>query len=89
MSANRRNVDDTIKLPITDSPRSEQSGDLQGLSSTEEVDSESVRELAEEGQAYEAELIDAVENAPDPDVAELTTREVPEDDVPREYLEDN
>jgi hypothetical protein len=28
----------------------------------------------------------AVENAPDADVAEVTTREVPEDDVPEEYL---
>jgi hypothetical protein len=63
-----------------------QSGDMQGLSNTAEADSESVQELAEEGQAFEAEAIDAVENAPDADVAEVTTREVPEDDVPEEYL---
>ena len=62
-----------------------QSGDLQGLSSVEDVDSESVRELAEEGQDYEAGIIDGVENAPDPDVAEVKTREVNEDDVPEEY----
>jgi hypothetical protein len=49
---------------------------------------ESVRGLVEEGQASEAEAIDAVENAPDPEVAEVTTREVPEDDVPFEYLAD-
>ena len=49
---------------------------------------ESVRGLVEEGQAFEAEVIDAVENAPDPDVAEVTTREVPEDDVPSEYFAD-
>jgi hypothetical protein len=42
--------------------------------------------LVEEGKAYEAEVIDAVENAPDPDVAEVTTREVEEGDVPFEYL---
>jgi hypothetical protein len=30
-----------------------------------------------------------VENAPDPDVAEVKTREFPEDDVPSEYLESN
>jgi hypothetical protein len=66
-----------------------QSGDLQGLSTDEEADSESVRELEDEGQSFEAEAIDAIENAPDPDVAEVTTREVPEDDVPLEYLEDN
>ena len=68
--------------------RGRQAGDLQGLSGVEEADSESVRGLVEEGQAFEAEVIDAVENAPDPDVAEITTREVPEDDVPSEYLVD-
>src|SRR5580700_7818003 len=62
-----------------------QSGDLQGLSGVVDVDSESVRELAEEGQDYEAGIIDGVENAPDPDVSEVKTREVNEDDVPEEY----
>jgi len=62
-----------------------QSGDLQGLSGIEDVDSESVRELAEEGQDFEAGIIDAVEHAPDPDVSEVRTHEVPEDDVPEEY----
>jgi hypothetical protein len=65
-----------------------QSGDLQGLSRVAAVNSESVEELAEEGQAFEAELIDAVENAPDDDPEEVTTREVPADDVPPEYFED-
>lgn len=69
--------------------RDEQAGDLQGLPDTEQGDSESVRELVEEGQSFEAEVVDAVENAPDPDVAEVTTREVPEDDVPEEYLTDD
>src|SRR5207249_5399164 len=64
-----------------------QSGDTQGLSDVAEADSESVEELAEEGQFFEAALVSGVENAPDPDVAEVTTREVPEDDVPSEYLE--
>ena len=63
-----------------------QSGDVQGLSSLAEADSESVEELAEEGQAFEAEAIDAVENAPDADEGEVKTREVSEDDVPEEYL---
>jgi hypothetical protein len=62
-----------------------QSGDTQGLSGTEDVDSESVRELAEEGQDYEAGIVSGVENAPDPDVSEVKTREVLEDDVPEEY----
>jgi len=56
-----------------------QSGDVEGLSDAESVDSESVEELAEEGQDYEAELVDAVENAPEPDEAELDA-EIPEDD---------
>ena len=56
-----------------------QSGDDTGLSDVEDVDSESVDELVEEGQDYEAELVQAVENAPDPDEAELDA-EVPEDD---------
>jgi hypothetical protein len=63
-----------------------QSGDMQGLSNAAEADSESVEELAEEGQSFEAEAIDAMENAPDADVAEVTTREVLQDDVPEEYL---
>ena len=58
-----------------------QSGDIEGLSDTESADSESVAELAEEGQDFEAELVDAVENAPDPDEGELNA-EVPEDDDP-------
>ena len=62
-----------------------QSGDIQGLSDIEDVDSESVRELAEEGQDYEAGIVSGVENAPDPDVSEVKTHEVPEDDVPEEY----
>jgi hypothetical protein len=64
-----------------------QSGDIQGLSRRESADSESVEELTEEGQEYEAEVISGVENARDPDQGEVTTKEVPEDDVPSEYDE--
>lgn len=64
-----------------------QSGDLQGLSAIAGADSESVEELLEEGQSFEAAAIMGVENAPDPDVAEVHTRQVPEDDVPPEYRE--
>ena len=64
-----------------------QSGDTQGLSDVAEAGSESVRELVEEGQSFEAEAISGVENAPDADVAEVHTKQVPEDDVPSEYLE--
>jgi len=66
-----------------------QSGDTQGLSQRESVDSESVTELAEEGQDFEAEAVSGVENARDPDEGEVTTTEVPEDDVPPEYSERN
>ena len=64
-----------------------QSGDTQGLSDVAEADSESVQELVEEGQSFEAEVISGVEDAPDPDVAEVRTKQVPEDDVPSEYQE--
>jgi hypothetical protein len=63
-----------------------QSGDLQQLSDVPVADSESVEELMEEGNAFEADAVEGVENAKSPDVSEVTTREVPEDDVPAEYL---
>jgi hypothetical protein len=66
-----------------------QSGDVQGLSNDAEADSESVEELLEEGQAFEAEAIEGVEDAPDADVTEVTTKEFPEDDVPEEYLDND
>ena len=62
-----------------------QSGDTQGLSDIEQSDSESVEELVEEGQSFEAEVIGGIEDAPDADVEEVHTRQVPEDDVPPEY----
>ena len=65
-----------------------QSGDIQDLSDVAEADSESVEELVEEGNAFEAAAIDGVENANDPDVSEVTTHEVPQDDVPEEYWND-
>jgi hypothetical protein len=67
--------------------RGGQSGDLQGLSSRPMADSESVEELLEEGNALEAEVLQGVENAPDADQGQVRTQEVPEDDVPQEYLD--
>jgi hypothetical protein len=64
-----------------------QSGDLQGLSNREGADSESVDELLEEGNAFEAQIIKGIEDVPDADEGEIRTHEVPEDDVPEEYLE--
>src|SRR5438034_1071149 len=54
-----------------------QAGDVQGLSRKAAVDSESVEELLEEGQAREAAAISGVEDALDPDQGEVHTREVP------------
>jgi hypothetical protein len=64
-----------------------QSGDLQGLSRIERADSESVDELAEEGNLFEAGAVAGVEHAGDADEREVHTHEVPEDDVPDEYLD--
>jgi hypothetical protein len=65
-----------------------QAGDTQGLSETPVSTSESVAELVEEGQYFEAGILSGIENAPDADESEIETREVPEDDVPLEYLHD-
>ena len=67
--------------------RGGQSGDLQGLSDIEGADSESVAELIEEGNAFEADAVTGVENAGDNDEKEVRTHEVPQDDVPDEYLD--
>jgi hypothetical protein len=64
-----------------------QSGDTQGLSDVAGAGPESVAELVEEGQSFEADVISGVESTPDADVAEVHTKQVPEDDVPGEYLE--
>jgi hypothetical protein len=62
-----------------------QSGDLQGLSNVQGADSESVDELLEEGNAFEADAVTGVEDAEDADEREVRTHEVPQDDVPEEY----
>jgi len=66
-----------------------QSGDLSELPDEPEASSESVEELVEEGQYFEAEVVDGVENAPPADVAEVTTHERPHvegESVPDEEL---
>jgi len=63
----------------------EQSGDLQGLSNVQGADSESVDELLEQGNAFEADVVKGVEDAGDADEGEVRTHEVPQDDVPGEY----
>src|ERR1700733_1133030 len=56
-----------------------QAGDLQGLSHRADADSESVDELLEEGNAFEAGIVEGVEDAGDEDEKEVRTRELPED----------
>ena len=66
-----------------------QSGDTEGLSDEPEASDESVEELVESGQYFEAEVVDGVENAPLADEAEVTTHERPEvqgESVPDEEL---
>ena len=62
--------------------KGDMSGDLQGLSTAELYDSESVTELSQEGQDLEAELIEGVEDALDPDQGEVRVHEAPQKDVP-------
>ncbi len=64
-----------------------QSGDTQGLPDVAEAGAESVEELVEEGQAFEAEAVSGIEEASGDEVEEVHTKQVPEDDVPPEYLE--
>jgi len=81
---------ETLELEpdVADSSAAGQSGDTQGLSNQPEASWQSVEELVEEGQYFEAAVINGVENAPPPDVMSVKTRQVPEDDVPVEYLEE-
>jgi hypothetical protein len=62
-----------------------QSGDLQGLSNTAGADSESVDELLEEGNSFEADVVKGVQDAGDADEGEVRTHEVPRDNGPKEY----
>ena len=63
-----------------------QSGDEEGLPDEPDASSESVEELADEGQAFEAEVMDGVENAPLADEGERIIRERPE--TPNENVPD-
>ena len=65
------------------------SGDLQALRTTERADSESVSELLEEGNAFEAGIVTGVEEAEDNPETAVQSHEVPEDDVPGEYLDED
>ena len=84
----RQSVDTLAFAPEGLRARSgEPSGDLQGLSNVPGADSESVDELLEEGNAFEADVVKGVEDAGDADERDVRTHEVPQDDVPGEYLD--
>jgi hypothetical protein len=85
---NSKRTDASFLRPGSDSDSAGQSGDLQGLSNVERADSESVDELIDEGNAFEAGVVSGVEEADDEDGREVHTHEVPEDDVPGEYLDE-
>ena len=84
-----RRQSEVFEQRIPDSRSGALSGDLQGLSDAESADSESVDELVEEGNAFEADAIAGVEHADDDEEREVHTHEVPEDDVPEEYLDED
>jgi hypothetical protein len=66
----------------------QRSGDVRGLSKVERADSESVEELLEEGNTFEAGVakgVEDAEDAEDADETEVRTHQVPQDDVPDEY----
>jgi hypothetical protein len=65
----------------------ELSGDLQGLPDIEHLDSENLHELLEEGNAFEANVLAGVQDAEDNEGSEIHTHEVPEDEVPGEYVD--
>ena len=76
-----------VYLKTPGAPSGRQSGDLQGLSTHQGADSESVTELLEEGNPFEAGVVSGVEAA-ESDESEVRTHEVPQDDVPSEYLDE-
>ena len=72
----------------SDSKSGGQSGALQGLSDIEGASSESVDELLEEGNAFEAEVVKGVEDAQDADEGEVRTHQRPqEEDLPEDFRE--
>ena len=63
------------------------SEDFGGAPRTQQAGFESVDELVEEGNLFEAGAVAGVQEADDSDEKEVQTHELPEDDVPEEYLD--
>ena len=64
------------------------SGDAEGLDKEPIVSEDSVADLVEAGQYYEAEVVDGVENAPDADEGEVVVHDRPETPEDREDIPD-
>jgi len=62
--------------------------DYDGLSRAQRADSESVDELVEQGNLFEAGAVAGVEEADNADEQEVHTHELQENDVPEEYLDE-
>jgi hypothetical protein len=79
-------TEDVTLAPRRDegSLRAGQSGDLQGLSDVEEADSESVDELLEDGQSFEAEVVEGVEDVEDEKEVPSRGRVVTEGEPPED-----
>jgi hypothetical protein len=85
----REQIENPVVSQATSGRSGRQSGDLQGLSRREEADSESIDELLEEGNTFEAGVVTGVEEAGNDETEEVHTHEVPVDDVPEEYLDED
>lgn len=79
-------ADPTGSTELGDPASGGQSGDTQGLASEPMSESQSVRELVEEGNYFEAAVVQGVEDAVPTD-APVRTKQVREDDVPPEYTD--
>jgi hypothetical protein len=75
------------QAPETGAGAAGQSGDLQGLDAREESENESVQELVEEGQFYEASVVEGVEDAPSAESGPVRVHRRREDDLPPEYTD--
>jgi hypothetical protein len=89
----KEKLDELVSTPGQSSPDSAgQSGDAQGLSAGAEAADQSVEELAETEQAYEAGIVEGVEEAGDNPERPVYTHEHPgrpEDSLPDETGDSN
>ena len=69
--------------------RRDRGGVLGRLRGAAELPAGRFDELVEEGNVFEAGAVAGVEHADDSDEREVHTHEVPEDDVPEEYLDND